>query len=540
MPRPNLVPAAALSAAALCVAPGAHADLTVSTAATKNVTCSGGVCTTTAASANLSASDLMSMLAGSSVTLRPGSLSQNIVVEASVFWSSAHALTFDSYKSIAIDMPIQVTGNGGLTMTTDDGGTGGAISYDPKANISFMSLSSSLVINNTPFTLENSIAGLASALAANSFKNYALAKAYDAKQDGTYTKSPIPTAVVGTVDGLNNPVSNLTIDAPSSVIDVGLFAEDDGTVRNFNLTNVNVKSAGNGNDAVGGLVAVIADEAFAINDSVGGTVSAPQVWGSVGGLIGSNEGTVDHCRSAAKVTGVDAGGLVGFNDNVITNSTASGAAKVKLYLTHYAVGGGLLGVNQGTVSLSSASASVQGHGHDATVGGLVGVNNGSEVNTSFATGKVKASGGTVNVGGLVGNNNGGDITQSYATGPTNGSVEDSTVGGLVGDSFGTISQTYSTGVVTATKEATGGGLIGIDATEGQGGTLVSNYWDMTTSGIDNSSQGAGEPKNDKGITGLSDSALKSGLPSGFDKSVWARSAKINGGWPYLVDNPPSK
>jgi hypothetical protein len=540
MPRLNLVPAAALSAAVLCAASGARADLTVSTAATKNVTCSSGVCTTTAASANLSASDLMSMLASSNVTLKPGSLSQNIVISASVFWSSTRLLILDSYKSIAIDMPIQLTGNGGLIMTTNDGGTGGTISYDTKANISFMSLTSSLVINNTAFTLENSIAGLASALAANSFKNYALANPYDAKQDGTYTKSPIPTAVISTVDGLNNPVSNLTIDAPSSVTSVGLFAEDDGTIQNFNLTSVNVKSAGNGNDKVGGLAAIVDDEAFAIGDSVSGTVSAPQVWGSVGGLIGDNEGTVDHCLSAAKVTGVDAGGLVGFNDNLITSSTASGAVKVKLYLTHQGVGGGLLGVNQGTVTLSSASASVQGHGHDATVGGLVGVNNGSEVNTSFATGKVKASGGTVNVGGLVGNNNGGDITQSYATGPASGSVEDSNVGGLVGGSSGTISQSYSTGVVTATKQATGGGLIGTDSTEGQGGTLVSDYWDMTTSGIDNPSQGAGEPKNDKGITGLTDSALKSGLPSGFDKSVWAESSKINGGLPYLVGNPPQK
>ena len=538
----SMIAGAVAGLAALCLSGAADAQLIVSSGATSGVTCTSGVCTAMAAKATLNVTQLQNLLASTNVQLKPGSLAQDIVIAASVFWTSAHWLTLDGYRSIAINQPIQVTGNGFLIMTTNDGGTGGAITYDPKANITFMSLSSSLIVNNTTFTLKNSIASLASAIAANSVGNYALANSYDAKQDGTYTSSPIPTSVLATVEGLNNTISNLTIDAPASATKVALFASvaNNGTIRNLNLSKVSVKSAGNGNDSVGGLVAE-ADGGFFINDGVDGTVSAPQVWGGVGGLIGSTEGVVDHCRSAAKVTGVDVGGLVGdSNDGTITNSTASGKIKANLYLTHYAAAGGLLGVNQGTVSLSSASANVQGRGHDATVGGLVGVNNGSEINRSFATGKVKASGGTVNVGGLVGNNNDGDITQSYATGPANGSVEDSGVGGLVGDSFGTISQSYSTGVVTATKEATAGGLIGIDATEGQGGVLVSDYWDTTTSGITNLSQGAGEPKNDKGITGLSDSALKGGLPSGFDKSVWAESSKLNGGRPYLIGNPPSK
>jgi hypothetical protein len=34
--------------------------------------------------------------------------------------------------------------------------------------------------------------------------------------------------------------------------------------------------------------------------------------------------------------------------------------------------------------------------------------------------------------------------------------------------------------------------------------------------------------------------LQSGLPAGFDPAIWAESANMNGGLPYLLANPPSK
>jgi hypothetical protein len=63
---------------------------------------------------------------------------------------------------------------------------------------------------------------------------------------------------------------------------------------------------------------------------------------------------------------------------------------------------------------------------------------------------------------------------------------------------------------------------------------------MDASGIGNPSQGAGNIANDPGITGLSDTQLKSGLPAGFDKSIWKEKSAINGGNPYLIANPPPK
>jgi len=38
--------------------------------------------------------------------------------------------------------------------------------------------------------------------------------------------------------------------------------------------------------------------------------------------------------------------------------------------------------------------------------------------------------------------------------------------------------------------------------------------------------------------GLSDAQLKSGLPTGFDPTIWGHDPAINNGLPYLLHNPP--
>lgn len=58
------------------------------------------------------------------------------------------------------------------------------------------------------------------------------------------------------------------------------------------------------------------------------------------------------------------------------------------------------------------------------------------------------------------------------------------------------------------------------------------------SGITDLTKGAGNVASDPGITDLSDATLKSALPPGFSASNWAQNPSINGGLPYLIDNPP--
>jgi hypothetical protein len=122
--------------------------------------------------------------------------------------------------------------------------------------------------------------------------------------------------------------------------------------------------------------------------------------------------------------------------------------------------------------------------------------------------------------------------------------EDAMVGGLIGqnldsdfDTMPSLSNVFSTGPVSGGSGATVGGLIGQDAADSQ---ITDSYWDLDASGISDPHQGAGNIVDDPDITGLTTEQFQSGLPQGFDRHVWKQKAKLNGGYPYLIDNPPPK
>jgi hypothetical protein len=98
------------------------------------------------------------------------------------------------------------------------------------------------------------------------------------------------------------------------------------------------------------------------------------------------------------------------------------------------------------------------------IGGLVGNNNGGEINSCYSTCNVSGTGD--NTGGLVGINY-GIIDNSYSTGDIMGGEY---VGGLAGDNDNYINDSYSTGTVSGTTSSFGG-LIGINW-----GTISSSYW----------------------------------------------------------------
>jgi len=68
-------------AAQAVFAGGADAAVTISTAATQNMSCPGGVCSPTAASAVLNVNDLTTMLASGNVTVNTGTGSLPAQVE---------------------------------------------------------------------------------------------------------------------------------------------------------------------------------------------------------------------------------------------------------------------------------------------------------------------------------------------------------------------------------------------------------------------------------------------------------------------------
>ena len=203
-------------------------------------------------------------------------------------------------------------------------------------------------------------------------------------------------------------------------------------------------------------------------------------YGSVGGLVGDNEGTIASSHSTGVVSGLtdNFGGLAGENSGTITDSYATGSMSGK----GFADLGGLVGENEieGKVSTSYATGGVSGQGDN--FGGLVGVNSGVIV-ASYATGSVSGRG-YADVGGLVGDNRyTGVITTAYAEGSVSGNADN--YGGLLGSNQGVITFCFSTGAVPES----GGGLI---ERNGDNGAVDNCYWDTKTSGQANSDGGIGK------------------------------------------------
>ena len=423
----------------------------------------------------LNVSDLKSMLASGNVTVTTtgtGVQADNIDVSASLIWSSQSVLTLDAYQSIGIGRPVYVTGAGGLSLITNDGGGGGSFAVTGKGSVLFQDLSSPLTINKTAYTLTNSISSLATAIAANPSGAFALANNYDASADGTYTESPIQTTFTGAFEGLGNTISHLSINGSGYI---GLFSFELGTAENLRVENAKISATG---PSIAGVLA-----------ASGGNISNVFVSGFIrgegtllGGLAGTS-GPVENCGAVVKI-----------------------------------------------VSRSSTGS---------TIGGLVGES--GNIDQSFSLGSISAAGGVeslVGVGGLVGSNL-GTIENSYARGSVT-SGKNSQVGGAVGQNgeggheVGEIKFSYATGAVAARMGSEVGGFAGYNL-KGNG-YIENSYWNTTTSGTD---KGVGYGRK-HGVVGLTTEQLQSGLPAGFDPTIWAEDPKINNGFPYLIANPPPK
>ena len=169
---------------------------------------------------------------------------------------------------------------------------------------------------------------------------------------------------------------------------------------------------------------------------------------------------------------------VGLVDVSITVTDASGSHGI----------GGLVGVNQGTIINShvtgvslTASASYT-TGSTVYIGGLVGNNYypGVIIN-SYATAvslNTNTDSGNSSIGGLAGTNYSGGIYNSYAAGTvSSSSPKPLAVGGLIGESNGgLIHNSYATGTVSSTNSGSSyisqvGGLIGLH----NGSTTLNSY-----------------------------------------------------------------
>jgi hypothetical protein len=379
---------------------------------------------------------------------------------------------------------VSVIGSGGLWVTINDGGTGGVFSFGANGSIGFQNLSSALDIDGTAFALVDSVKSLASGIQSNPSGAYAFAGNYDASQDGIYTNSPIATTLSGTLEGLGNTISNLSVKPKGSGY-FGLFAQvgGSGAIENVKLSDLDIIVRGSKHSG-----------------------------SNVGGLVGDNKGTLFDDRTAGTISTkmrAGAGGVAGINLGTISASSAN--------VSISGGGGGLVGGNYGTISLSHAGGVVHYAG-----GGLVASNYGT-ISQSYETGKVVSGGGLV-----YSQYSPGTIRNSYATGAVGGGES----GGFIADDTdeGTsVTASYSTGAVPHGSDG-GGFVCDLDFSD-----FSDDYWDTTTSGT---RYGECYEANVSGVTGLTNHQLRSGLPVGFDPTIWAEDKKINNGLPYLIANPP--
>jgi hypothetical protein len=501
------------------------------------------------------------MLDNAGVTVISDAQAEDIDVSAALIWTTTHKLALQAHRSISIGAQISITGEGGLSLTINSGAADGVLSFTPDGHVAFSNLASKLTIDGDKYLLVNSIAGLQSAVATQISGKFALATPYDASRDGTYSSSPI-AKFSGTFEGLGNAIAHLAVNDPAHGVNhvTGFFgaARGHAVVRDIRFTDVNL--SGGNHLALGGIVAE--NYGTVLQSSVSGTLQSEGL--EAGGIAGENYGKILNCDFSGNITGTGVlGGIVGINrylnqwHGLVTSSRAVGSITGS--------GGGVVGINESTVSQSAASSTISYSGQNGIVGGLAGRNYGT-ISLSFATGAISLSAsegaaggfvaqnlgaiersyatGTVTadfwgaVGGFVGDNDLGFVSNSYAMGAVDGGAEKGGFAGEGGPVYAsTIYTSYSTGNIgRAGQDWSVGGFIGFYGYPGTGSSVKSGYWDLNTSGYKRS---CGDPQDKcKGMTGLSTTQFLSGIPRGFDSKVWAADPKINNGYPYLRALPP--
>ena len=400
----------------------------------------------------------------------------------------------------------------------------------------------------------------------------------------------------GNFDGSGRTISNLSVVGSASASGLGLVGYLSGSISNITLASPTV-TGGTGND-YGGLVGKV-NASGSVSDatltsvsvsggqqtggalgstvagstvsnvSVSGTVSAPS--GVGGGVVGTSQGSLTGLTSSATVTGdFNLGGLVGSlnNSGTLTDSTSTGSVS-GTSSTGGAVGSAAgTSPTCGTLTRVTVSGNVSG---SLYVGGLLGYGNCYYVYQSSSSAVVTAS--SSGAGGLLGYDNiAGRIEKSYFTGSVTGTEQ---VGGIAGATRSLVTDSYSSGSVTATSATNGGragGLVGwmlsgsvvtrsiargpvtppaggsstVGGLVGQysSGTINSGLWDIDATGR-TTSQGTGA----KGFTSqqLKDHVLfdadnlnwdiTDGISSGngiTTGTVWSVCSGTNSGYPFLT------
>ena len=249
------------------------------------------------------------------------------------------------------------------------------------------------------------------------------------KSDGTLNEgsfkewTPIGTSAspyTGIFEGQNHTISGLHFNQEAYYI--GLFGVNSGKIANVGILDSYFYGQPYRGIWVGGVCGYNKDQGAITNCYNTGIVRGSD---SVGGVCGSNYGTITNCSNKGNVGEDDesVGGVCGSNYGTITNCNNAGIVSGKMYV------GGVCGNNSNGGTITNCNNTGEVRGTSQYIGGLSGDNDSSSITNCNNTGEVKATGKFV--GGLSGGNyNNGTITNCYY---------DSTVytGAAIGDDMGT-------------------------------------------------------------------------------------------------------
>lgn len=278
-----------------------------------------------------------------------------------------------------------------------------------------------------------------------------------------------------------------------------------------------------------------------------------------GGLIGYNEGTIDNCYVTGTVEGgteAFIGGLAGYSTGRIYDSSAE--CTVNGGDGSYI--GGVAGCSEGSIFNSRSECTVNG-GAGCSIGGFVGDSTtmSGSISNCYATGDVTGSGATSEydswIGGFAGSNMSA-VSNCYATGNVTGGGAagecDSNIGGFIGiNSYIAVKNSYSAGNVTGGAGSNVGGFIGLNLYANH----VSAYWNGSAvqtldgsvrednlgvgSGKDTTMEKTGDEMKALSFTDALNAGIGS-LPAGPVYLTWVSDrCNINKGYPiFIIDITP--
>ena len=249
------------------------------------------------------------------------------------------------------------------------------------------------------------------------------------KSDGTVNEgtfkewTPIATSAspyTGIFEGQNHTISGLYFKQEASF--VGLFSVNSGKIANVGILDSYFYGQPYKGWQVGGVCGSNTNQGAITNCYNTGIVRGSE---TVGGVCGSNYGTITNCSNKGNVGEDDesVGGVCGSNYGTITNCNNAGIVSGKSYV------GGVCGKNSNGGTVTNCNNTGEVRGTSQYIGGLSGDNDSSSITNCNNTGEVKATGKFV--GGLSGGNyNNGTITNCYYDGTVY-------TGAAIGDDMGT-------------------------------------------------------------------------------------------------------